>query len=158
VIDTSLVAIEHDVTANESESIAVWQQHNSKWNRLTISVHMTELGKSIEALRKRLGAIDRPLSYNGLARELTKRLKRVPAIAGSTVMKWESGETGHPDPWALIEMAALANVSVERFVLGEKAAAKRREAADAASTLPVHFGTTETPDAGDARKRGRGGN
>lgn len=31
-------------------------------------------------------------------------------------MKWEQASGGHPDPWALVELARLAQVSAEDFV------------------------------------------
>lgn len=67
-------------------------------------------------LREQLGSETRDLSRGDLAKLLTKRLKRSPAIADTTVMKWESGTTNGPDPWVLIELAKLAGVPVEQFV------------------------------------------
>lgn len=81
----------------------------------TVQRRRAVLGKQIAKLREDLGSIRAPLSYAGLAAELTKHLRRTPKIASSTIQKWENGQ-GAPDPWALIELARLANVSVELFV------------------------------------------
>jgi len=59
--------------------------------------------------------VERPLSYGGLARLLSKNLKRTPPVAASTVLKWEQ-EGRTPDPWALVELARLFEVSVPEFV------------------------------------------
>lgn len=74
------------------------------------------LARRIARLREDLGSETRPLSRDDLAHLLSKRLRRIPAIAGTTVMKWEKPASNGPDPWALLEMAKLAKVDVERFV------------------------------------------
>lgn len=95
--------------------MAVWPRVNAIQPDLTQSLQVTDLGRNIAALRKKLGSVQRELSYAGLAKLLSDRLGRVPAIAPTTVRKWELSTVGHPDPWALIEMAKLAEMSVEAF-------------------------------------------